>query len=294
MELVGKMMILGTMQIGRATPMRHEPGSKLPYLNPWRPATREDDRRTQNGRQQRQRQVATGMSVATGPESASPLKLPAIGSAASDTVEDQTETEMSEKPGSAHSQRSQHSRQSQRSSHSQHSSHSQRLVAVNRSRIMQARRERLRQAASLSTQSEPASMEEKGGVSSLAPSTSTPMTRENREEAASQLDTASAQPAEGKEEEEQEQQQEEEEGEEEVDRSAIVRNRLGEEEPHSDSPELWNIDGTEVDIRAKYKVGGQMWYLQTRATDAIKKKRAIAGQPMNRLAIAEDRAFRLD
>eukprot|EP01047_Picozoa_sp_COSAG01_P001997 COSAG01_NODE_49_length_31891_cov_29.945773_39_plen_392_part_00 len=77
-----------------------------------------------------------------------------------------------------------------------------------------------------------------------------------------------------------------------VDRSAIVRNRLGEEEPHSESPELWNIDGAEVDIRAKYKVGGQMWYLQTRATDAIKKKREIAGQPMNRRAIAEDRAFR--
>eukprot|EP01049_Picozoa_sp_SAG25_P008155 SAG25_NODE_715_length_5772_cov_3.218579_4_plen_386_part_00 len=77
-----------------------------------------------------------------------------------------------------------------------------------------------------------------------------------------------------------------------VDRSAIVRNRLGEEEPHSDSPELWNIDGTEVDILAKYKVGGQMWYLQTRTTDAIKKKREIAGQPMNRRAKAEGRAFR--
>ena len=33
-----------------------------------------------------------------------------------------------------------------------------------------------------------------------------------------------------------------------VDRSAIERNKFGEEEPHTDEPELWNIDGTEMDF----------------------------------------------
>jgi len=45
----------------------------------------------------------------------------------------------------------------------------------------------------------------------------------------------------------------------------------GSEEAHSDDPELWDIDGTEMDLLAKYKVGGQMWYLQDRAKDAVKK-----------------------
>jgi hypothetical protein len=34
----------------------------------------------------------------------------------------------------------------------------------------------------------------------------------------------------------------------------IERNAGGCEEPHSDEPELWNIDGTEIDLNAKYKV----------------------------------------
>ena len=34
----------------------------------------------------------------------------------------------------------------------------------------------------------------------------------------------------------------------------IARNAKGSEEPHSDDPELWNIDGTEMDLEAKYKV----------------------------------------
>eukprot|EP01048_Picozoa_sp_COSAG05_P018132 COSAG05_NODE_2597_length_2860_cov_2.626222_3_plen_220_part_00 len=37
-----------------------------------------------------------------------------------------------------------------------------------------------------------------------------------------------------------------------VDRSEIERNAEGEEEAHSASPELWNIDGTEMDLNAKY------------------------------------------
>ena len=32
--------------------------------------------------------------------------------------------------------------------------------------------------------------------------------------------------------------------------------------PHSPHPELWNVDGTEVDLLADYKLGGQLWYLQ--------------------------------
>ena len=44
-----------------------------------------------------------------------------------------------------------------------------------------------------------------------------------------------------------------------VDRSEIIRNGNGSEEPHSNNPELWNIDGTEMDLNQKYKMGGQMW-----------------------------------
>ena len=59
----------------------------------------------------------------------------------------------------------------------------------------------------------------------------------------------------------------------------------GSEEPHSDEPELWNIDGTDVDLNAKYEVGGQLWYLRERATDAIRAGRPIAGNPVNQRAI---------
>jgi hypothetical protein len=45
-----------------------------------------------------------------------------------------------------------------------------------------------------------------------------------------------------------------------VNREGIERNHSGEEEPHSLSPELWDIDGTELDLRAQYKVGGQLWH----------------------------------
>ena len=82
--------------------------------------------------------------------------------------------------------------------------------------------------------------------------------------------------------------------EEHIDRSTVVRNAEGCEEPHSDDPELWNIDGTEVDLRAKYKAGGQMWYLQSRAHDAIKKERPIAGSPMNNAAVSAGRKFKAD
>jgi class 3 adenylate cyclase len=73
--------------------------------------------------------------------------------------------------------------------------------------------------------------------------------------------------------------------------ASIERNAGGCEEPHSGDPELWNIDGTEVDLNAKYKVGGQMWYLQSRATDAIKGGKPIAGTPFNGKARAAGRLF---
>lgn len=141
----------------------------------------------------------------------------------------------------------------------------------------------------------------------------------------------------------------------------IARNAGGSEEPHSDDPELWNIDGTEMDLNAKYKVnsstassskntalppcsaaasppplrsaspaangaaepasqkrtgkvcrcrcsrahrcrltrglsavsqvGGQMWYLQDRAKDAIKAGNPIAGEPFNAKARSAGRSF---
>lgn len=51
-------------------------------------------------------------------------------------------------------------------------------------------------------------------------------------------------------------------------------------QPHSLKPELWNIDGTEMDLNAKYKIGGQLWYLQDRALGAIKNGTDIPGSAM--------------
>ena len=70
-------------------------------------------------------------------------------------------------------------------------------------------------------------------------------------------------------------------------REQIIRNLAGVEEPSSIDPELWNIGGTEVDLRQrKYRFGGQLWYLRSRAVDAIKvgRRHDIAGRPMNRKA----------
>jgi hypothetical protein len=57
----------------------------------------------------------------------------------------------------------------------------------------------------------------------------------------------------------------------------ISRNKDGSEEPHSAKPNLYNIDGTEVDMNGKYKVGGQLWYLQSRAKENVADKKPIAG-----------------
>lgn len=41
-----------------------------------------------------------------------------------------------------------------------------------------------------------------------------------------------------------------------IDRSGIERNANGSEEPHSADPELWNFDGTEVDLAEGHKYDG--------------------------------------
>jgi hypothetical protein len=78
-----------------------------------------------------------------------------------------------------------------------------------------------------------------------------------------------------------------------VDRSMIERNANGIEEPHSEDPELWNIDGTEVDYLAEYKSGGQLWYLQCRAKESVAKDppKPIPGTPMNDKAVQAGRLF---
>ena len=50
--------------------------------------------------------------------------------------------------------------------------------------------------------------------------------------------------------------------------SDIERNAGGCEEPHSDNPQLWNFDGTEVDMNAKYKLGARAhpWILPNRGS----------------------------
>jgi len=74
----------------------------------------------------------------------------------------------------------------------------------------------------------------------------------------------------------------------------IERNAGGSEEAHSADPELWNIGGTELDLNAKYKVGKQMWYLQSRAKDAIRDQKPIAGSPFNQKAKDANRLFAED
>ena len=71
-----------------------------------------------------------------------------------------------------------------------------------------------------------------------------------------------------------------------VDRSEIERNKNGCEEPSSADPELWNIDNCEVDILVKYKMGGQMWYVQSRMRENTAKTppKPIPGYPMNKKA----------
>ena len=66
-----------------------------------------------------------------------------------------------------------------------------------------------------------------------------------------------------------------------VDRTMIVRNRNGREEPSSSDPELWNVDGTEVDFDQKYKFGSQLWYVQSRVHEFAFKGTPVNGKAMN-------------
>ncbi len=81
-----------------------------------------------------------------------------------------------------------------------------------------------------------------------------------------------------------------------IDRSGIERNAFGSEEPSSGDPELWNIDNCEVDILVKYKVGGQMWYVQSRMRENAMKtpRKSIAGFPMNKKALDAKRYYSKD
>jgi hypothetical protein len=49
----------------------------------------------------------------------------------------------------------------------------------------------------------------------------------------------------------------------------VVRNEHGCEEPHSLSPELWLMGGLELDLRAAYRVGGHLWYVQSRLLERM-------------------------
>ena len=81
-----------------------------------------------------------------------------------------------------------------------------------------------------------------------------------------------------------------------IDRSEIERNKNGTEEPSSADPELWNIDNCEVDILVKYKMGGQMWYVQSRMRENNAKSPAlpIPGFPMNKKAEDAKRFYSKD
>lgn len=52
----------------------------------------------------------------------------------------------------------------------------------------------------------------------------------------------------------------------------IHRNKGGEEQPHSAYPELWNVNGVEIDVHAKYVVGTQLWYVQSCLQERINQK----------------------
>eukprot|EP00931_Biecheleriopsis_adriatica_P016907 TRINITY_DN12313_c0_g1_i1.p1 TRINITY_DN12313_c0_g1~~TRINITY_DN12313_c0_g1_i1.p1 ORF type:complete len:620 (-),score=158.00 TRINITY_DN12313_c0_g1_i1:98-1909(-) len=73
-----------------------------------------------------------------------------------------------------------------------------------------------------------------------------------------------------------------EEHEEDEENPPIERNKNGCEEPHSARPKLYNINGTEVDWNATYKIGGQLWYLQCRLKEAVKAGSPIAGYRMKK------------
>ena len=68
-----------------------------------------------------------------------------------------------------------------------------------------------------------------------------------------------------------------------------IQLKEGHQESHSDSAELWRIDGTEVDLNGDYTVGSQLWYLRERALDARSSGRRVAGTPVNSKAVDASR-----
>lgn len=81
-----------------------------------------------------------------------------------------------------------------------------------------------------------------------------------------------------------------------MDRSEIERNKNGSEEPSSADPELWNVDNCEVDMLVKYKMGGQMWYVQSRMRENPAKNppKPLPGFPMNKKAEDAKRYYSKD
>ena len=79
-----------------------------------------------------------------------------------------------------------------------------------------------------------------------------------------------------------------------IDRSGIERNANGSEEPSSADPELWNVDGTEVDYLVKYKMGMQLWYVQSRMRENPPKGQPIPGEPMNKKARDAKRYYKVE
>ena len=73
-----------------------------------------------------------------------------------------------------------------------------------------------------------------------------------------------------------------------------VRNKNGCDQAHTSNPELWDIDGTEMDWNATYICGSHLWYIQTRAKDRhhmTPKSLPIAGLPLNDNATNSKRLY---
>ena len=72
-----------------------------------------------------------------------------------------------------------------------------------------------------------------------------------------------------------------------------MRNKDGCDQPHSGDPELWDIDGSEMDWYGTYILGSHEWYIQTRAHDRYNETPPlpIAGMPLNEKAKTSGRAY---
>jgi hypothetical protein len=71
-----------------------------------------------------------------------------------------------------------------------------------------------------------------------------------------------------------------------IDRSNILHNKHGSDEPNSSNPELWNIENTEIDRFAKYETGSHQWALQSKLVLCADNGKDIPGYPINSRALA--------